>query len=196
MQSKISLQWLLLITCTGGITFFLITFLFLTFYLPGHTYSYYKISTSNTFGLPVRLKIPNINVDAVIEYVGLASDGTMDVPKGPANVAWFNLGPRPGNIGSAVIAGHYGSWKSGAESVFDNLNKLRKGDKIYVEDEKGVIITFVVRESRIYDPKVNASNVFSSSDGKAHLNLVTCEGVWDNVHKTYSNRLVVFTDKE
>ncbi|MDO8443215.1 MAG: class F sortase [bacterium] len=146
-------------------------------------------------GLPTRLKIPSINVDASVEYVGLTPDGAMDVPKERANVAWFNLGPRPGDNGSAAIAGHYG-WKDGKGSAFDNLYKLRKGDKIYVEDDKGVITTFVVRESRRYNPKMDASNVFSSNDGKPHLNLITCEGVWDKVSKTYSKRLVVFTDKE
>ena len=71
-----------------------------------------------------------------------------------------------------------------------------KGDKIYVEDEFGIIATFVVREKRLYDPNVDASDVFGSSDGKAHLNLVTCEGVWDEVTKSRSKRLVVFADKE
>lgn len=147
-------------------------------------------------GSPILLKIPNINVDAAIQYVGVTADGAMDVPKGPNDVAWLRIGPRPGEMGSAVIAGHYGRWKTGEGSVFDDLNKLNKGDKIYVKDDKGLITTFVVRESRIYDSKASASNVFGSNDGKAHLNLVTCEGVWDEVKKTYSHRLVVFTDKE
>lgn len=148
-----------------------------------------------SFGFPVRLKIPKINVDSAVEYVGLTPDGAMDVPKERANVAWFDPGTRPGEIGSAVIAGHYG-WKEGKASVFDNLYKLRKGDKIYVEDDKGAVVSFVVRESRRYDPDADASDVFSSNDGKSHLNLVTCEGVWDEVSKSYSKRLVVFTDKE
>ena len=147
-------------------------------------------------GRPVRLKIPGINVDTVLESVGLTSQGAVDVPKGPTNAAWFDLGPRPGDNGSAVITGHYGLWKNGEESVFNDLNKLRKGDKLYVEDDKGVIISFVVRESRRYDPNADASDVFGSNDGLAHLNLITCEGVWDKVSKSYSIRLVVFTDKE
>lgn len=146
-------------------------------------------------GLPVRLKIPSINVDSAIEYVGLTSNGAMDAPKKLNNVAWFNIGPRPGEIGSAVIAGHYGI-KDGKASVFDNLYKLRKGDKLYVEDDKGKIISFVVRESRRYDPNADARAVFGSNNGKSHLNLVTCEGVWDKISKSYSKRLVVFTDKE
>lgn len=148
-----------------------------------------------SLGLPVRLKIPRINVDVAVEYVGVTPEGAMGVPKGPAEVAWYKLGPRPGETGSAVIAGHSG-WKNNKPAVFDNLNKLQKGDKIYIEDKKGVVVTFVVREKRLYDPNADATDVFTSSDGKAHLNLVTCEGVWDKVSKSYSKRLVVFTDKE
>lgn len=117
------------------------------------------------------------------------------MPKGPVNVAWFNLGPRPGGNGSAVIAGHYG-WKNNIPAVFDNLHKLRKGDKIYIEDDKGSVISFVVREIRIYGKDGDASGVFYSSDGKAHLNLVTCTGIWNKAEKTRSDRLIVFTDKE
>jgi LPXTG-site transpeptidase (sortase) family protein len=144
--------------------------------------------------LPVRFKIPKINVDASVEYVGLTSGGAMDVPKGPNDVAWFDLGPRPGEIGSAVIDGHYG-WKNNIPAVFDNLSKLQKGDKIYVLDDNGATTTFVVSEMGIYDQNGDASNVFGSNDGKAHLNLVTCEGVWNVVLKSRSKRLVVFTDK-
>lgn len=146
-------------------------------------------------GRPVRLKIPKINVDSGVEYVGLAPDGAMDVPKEGANTAWFELGQRPGASGSAVIAGHYG-FKNKKGSVFDDLHKLRKGDKIYIEDDKGVIISFVVRESRRYKPDADSSGVFSSNDGKAHLNLVTCEGEWNKSTQQYSKRLVVFTDRE
>lgn len=146
------------------------------------------------FGRPVRLKIPKIGVDANFEYVGLTSDGAMDVPKNFAKVAWYNLGPRPGEKGSAVIAGHYGR-KTGKGSVFDNLNKLRKGDKLSIKEKKGKIITFVVRKVQTFDPEEDALEVFSSNDGKAHLNLITCEGVWNKVSRTYSKRLVVFTDR-
>jgi len=60
------------------------------------------------------------------------------------------------------------------ESIgIDNLYKLRKGDKLYIEDDKGVIISFVVRESRGYNPNADASDVFGLSNGKVHLNLIT-----------------------
>ena len=148
-----------------------------------------------TPGFPIRLKISRIDVDAVVKYVGITSQGAMDVPESPADVAWFNLGPRPGEVGSAVISGHYG-WKNNMPAVFDGLHKLQKGDKLYIEDEKGATATFVVRELRRYSDEEEAPSVFRSSDGKAHLNLITCEGVWNKTKKSYSNRLVVFIDKE
>lgn len=145
-------------------------------------------------GIPTHLTIPKMEVDAIIDQVGLAADWSMAAPKYPANAAWFNLGPHPGDNGSAVIAGHYG-WKNGIPAVFDNLHKLIKGDRLYVNDGKGATTTFVVREFRTYGQNEDATEVFSSSDGKAHLNLITCEGIWDKVSKSYSKRLVVFTDK-
>jgi LPXTG-site transpeptidase (sortase) family protein len=147
------------------------------------------------YGLPVRLKIPAINVDAAVEYVGLTSLGDLDVPKDPANTGWYSLGPRPGEIGSSVIDGHFG-YRDNIPAVFDNLYKLLPGDKLYVEDKKGTAAIFVVRESRSYDPQADASDVFKSKDGLAHLNLITCEGTWNNAQKSFSNRLVVFADKE
>ena len=148
-----------------------------------------------SIGKPKTLLIPNINVDASIIFLGLTPNGAMDVPKNPQDVAWFDLGPLPGDIGSAVISGHYG-WKNGIPAVFDDLSQLQVGNKLYVEDEKGTAISFVVTEIRTYDQNADTSRIFNSNDGKAHLNLITCGGVYDKTEKSYSNRVVVFSDKE
>jgi LPXTG-site transpeptidase (sortase) family protein len=212
MKQKILSKWLSLFGIMG-IYFSLITVLFFVLdssihssyansadLIPGSLIDGKAVFTSTQSqadsGLPVRLMIPKIKVNAVIESVGLTPGGAVDVPKGPAKTAWYKLGPRPGDSGSAVITGHYGRWKNGSGSVFDNLYKLKKGDKIYVKDEKGTSIAFVVREIRKYDPKADAYEVFVSKDDKAHLNLITCDGVWNRFSKNYSRRLVVFTDRE
>lgn len=149
--------------------------------------------TGSVRSIPVRLKIPKINVDAVIESTGLTPDGAMGVPKNPADAAWFDSGSRPGEIGNAVIAGHEG-WKDGVPAVFDDLRELSKGDKIYVYNEGGMTTVFAVSGVKIYGENDDASNVFVSNDGKAHLNLITCEGIWNKARKSYSDRLVVFAD--
>jgi sortase A len=188
MQPKISLKWSLFILCAAGIIFFTIIILF-----PIHSIRVLATGQPVSAGIPLRLKIPSIRVDAAIEQVSLTAGGAMDVPTGPDNTAWYKLGPRPGEKGSAVIDGHSG-WKNGIPAVFDNLNKLRKGDKIYVEDQAGVTFTFVVREIRTYDPNADAGQVFYSKDNQAHLNLITCEGAWNEITKSRSERLVIFTD--
>lgn len=140
---------------------------------------------------PVRLMIPSINVNANIQYVGITPKGEMEVPNNSVDVGWFKIGSRPGEKGSAVIAGHIDG-ENGDSGVFANLYKLKDGDKLYIEDDSGITTSFVVRERRIYNPGY-AEEVFSSNDG-AHLNLVTCDGVWDGIKKSYSKRLVVFAD--
>lgn len=144
-------------------------------------------------GLPVRLKIPKINVDAAVESLGLTPEGDLDAPKGFENVGWYNAGPRPGVAGSAVIDGHYG--RAGDKpAVFDDLHTLEKGDLLYVEDGEKGVTTFVVTKLITYHPEDDAVDVFRSSDGEAHLNIITCQGVWNKNQAGYSDRLVVFTD--
>ncbi len=147
-------------------------------------------------GLPVRLKIPAIAVNAPVEQVGLTLQGEMDVPKTTGNVGWFNLGQRPGDIGTAVIDGHFGLLKNGVGSVFDNLATLHSGDEVIIEDEKGASVSFIVREIRSFDPKADATDVFGTNSGPSHLNLITCEGVWNKTTQRYPQRLVVFADKK
>ncbi|MDB5178582.1 MAG: peptidase family protein [Patescibacteria group bacterium] len=149
---------------------------------------------SAKYGLPARLSIPAIQVGAAIEPLGLTPDGVMAAPTTPDGLAWYKLGPRPGEAGNAVIAGHFGQWPSGQGSVFDNLFELRRGDLLYAEDDAGVITRFMVRESRSYDPEADASDVFDSHDGGQHLNLITCMGTWNKALGSYPRRLVVFAD--
>lgn len=162
---------------------------------PSITSTVQKTTQKPPAGLPAQLSIPSINIDAVIAHAGLTADGLMDIKKDPDQVAWYMFGTRPGDEGSAVIAGHSG-WTGQHGSIFNELGDLKVGDKVSIVDQKGVTITFIVRESRKYDPNADAANVFKSYDGQAHLNLITCEGSWDNTTQSYSDRLVVFTDIE
>lgn len=220
MQSKISLKLSLFSISIAGIVFSSIIIFFGTTDLLGQDFyaeptlatiretpqksidvkpveSVQSIASSQKAnpGLSMRLRIPEINVDALVESVGLTSEGAMDTPKGPTNAGWFNQGPRPGEKGNSVIDGHSG-WKNDIPAVFDDLNKLRQGDKIYIEKDMGVTVTFVVRELQTFGWNEAVPEVFSSSDEKAHLNLITCGGVWSALEKNYSNRLVVFADME
>ena len=152
-----------------------------------------KIEQVN-YGLPQRLRIPAIGVDARLESVGITVLGALGAPKIPANAGWYNQGPRPGEVGNSVIDGHFG-YEDNIPAVFDNLSKLQKGDSLSIQDAQGTTITFVVSAVQVYAQNQNDSNIFISNDGKAHLNLITCQGDWSNTQQSYSDRLVVFADK-
>ncbi|OGL95055.1 hypothetical protein A2348_04795 [Candidatus Uhrbacteria bacterium RIFOXYB12_FULL_58_10] len=145
-------------------------------------------------GTPVRIKILAIHVNAAVQRVALAEDGSMGVPALPTDVAWYSLGPKPGQIGSAVLAGHV-DWYGGVTGVFADLDTLAPGDTVVILDDYGSEISFVVREVRAYGSGDDATDVFVSTDGVAHLNLVTCTGIWDRDAGQYTKRLVVFSDR-
>jgi sortase A len=159
----------------------------------GNSSSILKVQQSRG-QFPARLIIPSIKVNAAIDFVGLTRSGAMANPIGRVRVAWYDLGPRPGALGSAVIAGHRGR-SSRTPTVFDHLSSLRPGDLVYVKDAKGATVTFIVRNSREYDAGTKAPEVFTSVSG-AHLNLITCDGSWNKANSGFTKRIVVFTDRQ
>ncbi len=149
--------------------------------------------------LPVRFRIATseVQVDTAVEHVGQAPDGAMDVPKRWDQVAWYQKekwgGVIPGEPGNAVIAGHLDSTTGPA--VFWDLEELETGDMVEVIDEKGKTTRFKVFKKAIYyDDNAPLLEIFGPTDA-ARLNLITCDGKWDPVRKSYDRRLVVFTEK-
>lgn len=145
-------------------------------------------------GLPVRVRIPKIRVDADVEYVGLAPDGAMDVPKDYDNTAWYQLGPRPGERGNAAIAGHVDS-KTGP-AVFWNLSKLRAGDEIVVVGDDGVERAFVVRAVESFKrADAPLDRIFGPADA-SYLNLITCDpaSTFNRATGEYAANIVVFAE--
>lgn len=159
---------------------------------PSNTSVVSKTSQNTTFGLPVSLEIPKINVATDVSYMGLTTDGDMDVPPDLISVGWYKYGAKPGDVGSAVIAGHL----RGTEDlgVFNDLDLLQPGDIVNVHNDHGDMISFAVRETRSYRENERASEVFNKADG-AYLNLITCSGTWDSAQQLYSHRFVVFAEK-
>ena len=153
-----------------------------------------KVSLPTSYqGLPARLLIPDIGVDAVIESMGVAPNGDMAAPVGSTDVGWYRYGPLPGETGSAVLDGHVVGLQ-GEEGVFFKLNQLQAGAIIQVIDTRGKMVSFTVIRSESFDQLDQPIAVFSSSSG-THLNLITCGGDWDPVTRHYLKRLIVFADQ-
>ena len=139
--------------------------------------------------LPKRLMIPAIGVDAGFEFVGLSADGAMDVPKDAAKVAWYRLGPRPGERGNAVVAGHV-DW-GGKLAVFWALSRRKAGDVVEVTAADDRRYEFVVQWVRWYDAsKAPVQEVFAQGDS-TEITLITCGGEFDRSTRQYLSRVVV-----
>ena len=146
-------------------------------------------------GAPARLKIPAIEVDAAVERVGLDEENAMAVPEDPHNTAWYKYGPRPGQPGSAVIAGHV-DYRDIGPVVFWRLHELQEGDEIIVVDEHGVERHFVVTANETY-PRAEApvDEIFGPAPGP-RLALVTCdrESTFYRDRREYQNNIVVYAE--
>ena len=143
-------------------------------------------------GLPIRVIIPSIGVDASVEQVGVTPDGAMDTPADPWNTGWYAPGVKPGQTGNAAIAGHV-DYHGIGPVVFWDLNKLAVGAEVLVVTDAGQTLRFVVRGSEYYtDDNAPLMDIFGPAS-TIDLNLITCGGTFDPSTRHYDQRLVVFT---
>lgn len=144
-------------------------------------------------GIPKKISLPFLGIDADIQEVGLASGGGMGAPSSFKKVGWFKLGARPGEIGNAVLAGHLDTY-SDKGGVFWNLSKARSGDYIYITDDFGKKMRFRITRSESYNVFSAPMEEIFGSIGVPRLVLITCDGAWNSEKGGYDNRLVVFAD--
>lgn len=145
--------------------------------------------TTRVAGLPVRLRIPSIGVDAPIVPVGLTATGEMGAPTEAYQVGWYQYGPRPGAAGNALLDGHL-DWRRSI-AVFWNLRYVQPGDAVVVVDDEGRELVFTVEWAEmvsVYDPPLE--RVFGATAEPA-ITLITCGGQFDHGSQNYTHRLVV-----
>ncbi len=123
---------------------------------------------------PVRISIPAIGVDARVVRLGLNPDRTVEVPKNLPDAGWFELGPEPGEQGSAVILGHLESLAG--PGVFDRLRELRVGQVITIRLQDGSTVRYVADSmSRFPKSRFPTDRVYAQTK-QPTLRLVTCAG--------------------
>jgi sortase A len=145
-----------------------------------------------TPGVPVRIAIPVLGVDAKVEPVGKAPDGRMDVPKNNGNAGWYELGVKPGERGSAVIDGHVNT-PTLARNIFADLGTLVPGSRILITDDGGRTWSFRVdRVESVPSEGFPIAEVFGRDDAN-RLNLITCDGVYERSNADYTRRTVVYS---
>jgi Sortase domain len=139
---------------------------------------------------PEAVVIPAIGVSSPLVRLGLQPDRRMEVPEDYSVAGWYTGGPRPGDRGPAVIAGHVDSKRGPA--VFYRLGELRKGDLIVVRYPGRAEARFrVERTERHAKRAFPTARVYGDTAGPA-LRLVTCGGSFDRASGHYRDNVIVF----
>jgi hypothetical protein len=167
--------------------------------------------------VPIRLRIPSIGVDLAVIGVGLTPGNVMDAPEGRAadpvwqEAFWYRGSAVPGGHSTTLMAGHIDD-PLGRPGSFANIGRLRRGDLIVVHDNRtGLDVRFAVTGSMSYPLAATTNPVVltrmygtgpvagkwpqRSGDGRAHLTLVTCAGIFQNSMGTHDHRLAVFATR-
>jgi len=141
-----------------------------------------------------RLLIPAIGVNAPIESVGVQPNGAMETPRQSpwSDVGLYTGGPRPGDRGSAVIAGHLDR-PGGNPAAFWLLHELHIGDEVQFVDAHDKILLFHVTRIEAYPVQDAPVQVIFGDRTGRFLNLTTCAGDWIPTQHQRTMRLVVYT---
>lgn len=146
---------------------------------------------------PASIAIPALGISSSLGPArGLTSQGVIDdAPlSGPTWSLpwWYDAGPAPGEVGSAVILGHVDSAAgAGHLGAFFPLGNARSGDLITVTLMDGSATSWVVTSARLYSDSQFPNAVVYGRSGPPTLRLVTCGGPFDYQTHLYQSALVV-----
>lgn len=142
---------------------------------------------------PVHLRISRVGIDTSLMELGLAPDGTLQVPPDSrdAPAGWYRGMASPGEVGPAVIVGHLDAPDSPA--VFYNLGALRAGDRVTITRADGSVVVFRVREVGSYPRDYFPTAAVYGPSPNPVLRLVTCGGSYAH-GSGYTHNVIVFAD--
>ena len=125
----------------------------------GYYSSYDNSFTYHTIG---RIRIPKTS----ISYPIYSSPGEHALETGIGLIYTENGLNEKGNT---VLQGH--NWRNWM--FFSRNHLLKKGDNIYIKDERGVELEYIVYSKKIYNPE-DVSYIQKETKGKKEIALVTC----------------------
>jgi LPXTG-site transpeptidase (sortase) family protein len=139
---------------------------------------------------PTRFQIARLDISMPVLPVGVAKDGQMALPGTPAEMGWYEYGPRPGDrAGATVLAAHLDMPGYGTGPAAE-LDELRRGDVITVRSGASVRRYRVAEVDRLRKESLDLMSLFSR-DGPARLHVVTCGGRFDTETRRYDENVVV-----
>jgi hypothetical protein len=155
---------------------------------------------------PVAVSIPKLGVESNLINLGLNPDGSVQVPpvEQPEIAGWYageqidkdGDETKPGQRGSAVIAAHVDgltpTGEKGQPGLFAHLANLVPGDEVFVEQEGGNRLRFVVESLETFSKAEFPGQRVYLADDAIRLNLVTCGGAFDEKTGHYVDNIVAF----
>jgi sortase (surface protein transpeptidase) len=140
---------------------------------------------------PVTLTIPALSIHIAVGTLGLQADDQVMVPTSTHVVGWYDDGPTPGQVGSAVILGHVDSYVG--PGTFYYLKDMKAGNSILVTLADGTSEHFIVTDVVQYSKAAFPDQLVYGSHGTRSLQLVTCGGTFDHETGHYESNIVVFS---
>ncbi|MBD0738275.1 class F sortase [Streptomyces sp. CBMA29] len=141
--------------------------------------------------VPVRLEVPAIGVNTPLMELGLAPDGTVEVPPITAHdrAGWYRGSPTPGQAGPSVILAHVTVGAYG-DGVFRHLSRLRPGDRIVARLKNGEAPRFAVTDVRTVAKSDFPTDAVYGDVDRPELRLITCGGPREGTG--YRDNVIVF----
>lgn len=149
-----------------------------------------KLLQDDLQGQPSFLSIPSIRTTSSLISLGLQENGALEVPSDPLQAGWYERGPRPGDPGPAVVAGHLDS-KVGP-GIFARLLEMKPGDIVHVTRVDGKVLAFAVTRVDQYPKRAFPTRQVYGPTDAAELRVITCGGSFNKSTGHYRDNIVVF----
>lgn len=142
-----------------------------------------------------QVSVPKLHVaGAQLVPLGLNGDHTIQVPplSAPQELGVYDKGPRPGDLGPAIILGHVNS--GGQDGAFAHLDTLRSGDEVDTIGPTGPVKFRVYKAQVIAKGAFPTKDVYSDTPGP-ELRLITCGGELDASQHNYLSNVIIWARK-
>jgi LPXTG-site transpeptidase (sortase) family protein len=151
-------------------------------------------TTTSAVVVPAEIDIPRIGATSSLVGLGLAADGTVEVPpvEAPMQAGWFTGAPKPGEPGPSVVLGHVNG--GGQAGIFARLHELEEGDEVLVRRTDGTVVRFTVtRVEQVPKADFPTEEVYGDTL-EPELRLITCGGLFDRSAHSYRENVIVYAE--
>lgn len=147
------------------------------------------IDQCNRGAIPMKIRIPEITVDAAIEYKEII-DGQMQAPSAELDVAWYKETSRLDEVGNGIYAGHL-NWWGVPEAVFFRLESLQEGDIIELDGDDQMTYRYQVQWMQNFPSDEEPPEEALGFTEEKAITLITCGGEWVTSRSEYDHRTLV-----